>query len=85
MKDRLPLHEKLERLTDEELIDKYNVLAEGTIVGTQFYRDEIVRRRQERQNSRIEGMTRTMQCLTVVMAIFTFVNVVLVAFSILFH
>jgi hypothetical protein len=67
-----PTIEELEGLSDEELRARYNEIAEHTVVGLEWYREELQRRQFARQ-------TRWLVILTVVIAILTATNVVLVA------
>ncbi|MEK7384333.1 MAG: hypothetical protein AAB262_13745 [Elusimicrobiota bacterium] len=77
----IPKHEELAKLTEEDLVRRYNVAAENTVVGTGFYRDEIVRRGQQRQNDQMLAFTKQMRDLTIWIAILTIVNTMLVAVS----
>jgi hypothetical protein len=47
----IPKWEHLQRMTDEELIAKYNAEADNTVVGTDFYQDQILRRALERSSA----------------------------------
>jgi len=75
----IPKHEKLQSLSDQELIDRYNAEAEQTVVGTGFYRDELFRRVQAKQTDEMLAFTRQVRNLTVVIALLTVANVILVA------
>lgn len=74
-----PQHNELDGLTDEELVARYNALAARTVVGTQFYRDEIARRQATKESARMLSLTETMSRLTWVMLILTVINVVVAA------
>lgn len=74
-----PKHEDLEGLSDEELIARYNSIAVSTVVGTQFYRDEIARRQAAKESARMLSLTETMSRLTWVMLALTVINVVVAA------
>jgi len=78
----IPEHEELERLSDEELIGRYNAHATHTVVGTGFYREELARRKQERQNERVLALTKTIRNLTVIITVLTIFNVVMVAVTV---
>jgi hypothetical protein len=78
----LPEHDELERLSDEELIARYNAHASHTTVGTGFYREELARRKQERQNERVLALTKTIRNLTVILTMLTILNAVLVAVTV---
>lgn len=79
----IPSHEELEKLSDQEIIDRYNQAAHNTVVGTGFYRDEYVRRQAEKQSERMLNISKNMQTMTVVITILTVVNVILVAYALL--
>lgn len=66
---------ELRKLTIDELVTRYDQIAKNTVLGLDFYRQEIWRRDQEKQ-------TRTMVILTWVIAFLTAVNAVLVALSV---
>lgn len=74
----IPKHEQLQSLSNQELIDRYNAEAEHTVVGTDFYRDELFRRVQAKQTAEMLAFTRQVRNLTVVIALLTVVNVILV-------
>jgi hypothetical protein len=81
-----PTFGQLKAMTDEELRTIYHELADRTVVGTQFYLDELSRRealRIERSAldvaQRSHRVTETMRTLTWVILGATLVNVVLVA------
>lgn len=85
-----PKFESLEAMSDEELRKTYDRLAEGTMVGTNFYLDELTRRealRIERSAlelaERSQRTTETMRQLTWVILGATVVNIALVALSLL--
>lgn len=69
---------KLRKLTDEELICKYDELAKRTQVGLNFLLDELARREAKKQHQRILKLTKQMRNLTIVIAILTAVNVAVV-------
>lgn len=72
----IPKYGELKELTDEELITAYDDEAECTAVGTGFYLDELARRTQER-------LARQMRNMTIVITVLTFLNVILVAVTVL--
>lgn len=65
----------LRRLRDAELIERHDAEAENTVVGVNYYLDELARRESKRQ-------LNTVGRLTWVIAFLTAVNVVLVAISV---
>jgi hypothetical protein len=74
-----PKHNELDELADEELVARYNALAASTVVGTQFYRDEIARRQTAKESARMLSLTETMSRLTWVMLVLTVINVIVAA------
>lgn len=72
----IPAHDQLGRLSDEQLIARYNENANSTLDSANFYLDELARRQLLRQN-------KQMLALTVTITVLTIVNVVLVAVAVL--
>ena len=79
----IPSHEELQGLSDQDLIDRYNVAAENTSVGTGFYTEELARRRADRQNNEMIKINKSMKTMTVLITILTVINVVLVGYTLL--
>jgi len=79
----IPKYEALEALSKDEIIARYNAEAIDTVVGTGFYRDELVRRRMAHESSRMLDLTRTIRTLTWVILALTLANVTLVAVPLL--
>ena len=75
----IPKYKELEALTDDELIARYDAAAVNTVVGTGFYREELVRRQMAKESTRMLQLTQTMRTLTWVILGLTTVNAVLVA------
>ncbi|MBH3440981.1 hypothetical protein [Pseudomonas luteola] len=75
----IPKYKELEALTDDELIARYDAAAVSTVVGTGFYREELVRRQMAKESTRMLQLTQTMRTLTWVILGLTTVNAVLVA------
>jgi len=81
------LSELRDELTEEELHAKYNALMEETarpinrdaqmryVARAQLYLDELARREAVRQGERMEALTRSINRLTFVIAIVTFIGV----------
>ena len=61
---KIPKHIELNALSDAELIARYDALADNTVVGTAFYREEIARRQMARESARMLELTRNMRTLT---------------------
>jgi hypothetical protein len=78
-----PKHDQLGTLSDEELIARYNSLAESTAVGTAFYREELARRQLARESARMLTLTQTMKNLTWIILVLTAANAALVLYPLL--
>ena len=74
----IPKHDELEALTEEELVRRYNAAAYNTVVGTGFYRDEIVRRQNARQTDEMLKINRNVHHMTIAIRVLTVVNVLMV-------
>jgi len=70
-------------LSDEEIIDRHDRLAESTQVGVNHYLREIVRRDQDRQTKAMLNFTKWITIMTVAIMIFTIVNVASTIFLIM--
>lgn len=83
-------------MPDEELVKSHDEMAKNTTTSLDYFREELVRRENNRQTEHIAKMTQEMRdmtkgmlsatkliaWLTVFIAILTITNVALVAFSI---
>ena len=78
-----PTHEKLQELSDEDLIHEYNQTARNTVVGINFYTEELARRRASRQNDEMIKINKSVKNMTVLITVLTVINVVLVAYTLL--
>ncbi len=78
----IPSHEELNKLSDQEIIDRYNAAAQNTGVGAGFYREEYVRRQAEKQAQQMLGINKNMHRMTIAITVLTIVNVMLVAYTI---
>jgi hypothetical protein len=58
---------ELKALTDDELEKRHDEQAQSTMVGTQYYLDELGRREQDKLNHEMLKLTREMHHMTVVM------------------
>ena len=67
---------ELIRLSDEQLIAAYDVAIEQTIVGADYYLEELRNRSQVRVAAAVEKFTRWIFGLTLVVTLATIVNVV---------
>ena len=65
-----PTIEKLEAMSDEELRAAYNQVAEHTIIGLEWYREEMRRRIAERQTRALIRLTWAIAAFTVVLVVF---------------
>jgi hypothetical protein len=70
----MPDYGRLRGLTDEQLIEAHDRLAEGTIAGTGAYIAELERRERDRQAAQMMRLTRSMARLTWVMAALTLIS-----------
>lgn len=77
----IPKYGELRKLSDQDLIERYDSEAQHTTVGTSFYLDEMARRAMERQTRDMLDFTKHVRDLTVFIAILTVLNAVLVAVS----
>ena len=67
---------ELKRLTDDQLIAAYDVAIERTIVGAEYYLEELRNRSQARVAVAVEKFTRWIFGLTLVVTLATIINVV---------
>jgi len=79
----IPTYSELKAMSDETLIERYDLLGEHAHVGTGFYLDELMRREQQRLSEQMLGFTRQMRSMTIVILVLTFINAVLVAITVL--
>lgn len=73
----------LRALSEDELIAQHDEQAKNTVVGIQYYLDELRYREQSRIAANVEKFTRCILWLTVVVVIATVVNVGVVAYTVL--
>lgn len=66
------------KMTDEELIDKYDETAEHTSVGLSYYTEELARRRTEKSDNLMLKLTKQITIMTAIMLLATIVNIVVV-------
>jgi len=76
-----PTLKEIKALSLEELIAKHDEVAQSTQVGLLYYRDEILRREQEKANQEMLHLTRDMHRMTVVMTRATLVALGIAIFS----
>lgn len=74
----IPKYSELQKLTDAEIIERYDKEAQHTVVGTGFYLDELIRRSMQRQTARMLEFTKQIRTWTLVMVVVTVVNAGLV-------
>lgn len=63
-----PKISELHAMTDEEVIAWYDAIAKNTVVGTQVYLDELVRRQVDRQTQKLISLTDQIRLLTLAVA-----------------
>lgn len=67
---------QLRELTDDELIKKHDEVSQQTIMGMNYFLDELKRREQDRLTNTMLKYTRLMLWFTVFVALCTVVNVI---------
>lgn len=65
----------LRNLTDDELVEKHDAQAKTTVVGIQYYLDELSRRYQERQTNSMLRFTKWITVMTVIITVATLANI----------
>ena len=65
----------LRNLSDDELVKRHDDQAKTTVVGTQYYQDELNRRSQDRQTKAMLRLTKWIVAMTAVVTVATVVNV----------
>jgi len=72
-------YEDLTKLPDDELIHLYDDQASRTVVGLNYYTEEIARRRNDKTNMLMIRLTKWITIMTAVMLLSTIVNVIIAA------
>lgn len=72
---------EVQALTLEQLKARYDQIAQSTVVGLGFYREEIARREAEAQNGRMLAFTKQMRDMTIAIMAMTAVNIVVAGIS----
>ena len=67
---------ELRDTTDDVLIRDHDVLAESTVVGVDYYLDELARRESARQQARMIKLTYAIAVMTLIVTIATIVNLI---------
>ncbi|MHC4872691.1 MAG: hypothetical protein ACYTFY_12685 [Planctomycetota bacterium] len=67
--------EDLKLLSDEELIKDYDLRADKTIVGINYYLEELRHRDIDRQTSAMLEYTKEIKYMTIVVTIATIINI----------
>ena len=65
----------LQNLTDDELVERHDAQARTTVVGTQYFEDELNRRYQERQTKAMLRYTAWITAMTVIITLATLASV----------
>ena len=68
---------ELRKLTDTEIIELYDKAAAHTVVGLNYYTEELNRRSNERTNKTMVKCTILITIMTAVMLVATLVNVLI--------
>jgi len=77
----MPTVAKLKDLTEEELVTKIDELSTNTVVGVNFYFEELRSRRMERYSKRMDRFTKAITWMTMLVLIVTLANVAIFAFT----
>ena len=64
---------ELREMSDEDIIERHDDLANSTLIGTKHYLSELVRRDQDRQTKAMLSLTNKINIMTVVITICTVV------------
>jgi hypothetical protein len=75
--------QQLKALTDEEIERYHDQEAEHTMVGTQYFLDELGRREQDKLNKEMLELTRDMHRMTTTMTRATYVALALAVLSLI--
>ncbi|QOX62235.1 hypothetical protein FRZ06_02125 [Anoxybacterium hadale] len=70
-------YKALTELPNDELIRQYDKIAESTCVGSNYYTEEIARRRNEKSNKLMIRLTIWITIMTAIMLLSTIVNIVI--------
>ena len=66
---------ELRALSDDEVVERYDKQARTTVVGLNFWMEELNRRYQQRQTDSMLRLTKWITLMTVIVTIATLVNV----------
>ena len=69
-------YKELRNLSEEELVEQYDKMAQNTQIGLNFLVEEIARRSSEKQTNQMLAATRQIRTLTIVIAIFALINLI---------
>ena len=72
-----PSLKELRAMSDDQIIEAHDRLAQNTIVGTQHFLDEVARREQSRQTEAMLAYTRWITWMTGAVTLATIVNLVI--------
>ena len=72
---------QLKRRSDEQIMAAYDVAVEQTIVGADYYLEELRRREQTRVAAEVKRFTRWIFWLTLVVTVATIINVVIASLA----
>lgn len=73
-------YRELREISDEELIHQHDIESEHTVVGTNYYLEELARRDAQRVNDSMLRCTKWITVMTAVMLLATVVNVLVAIF-----
>ena len=66
---------QLRAMSDDEIVRLYDKQASNTVVGINYWTEELNRRSQQRQTDSMLGLTKWITLMTVIITIATLVNV----------
>jgi hypothetical protein len=72
-----PTIEQLESMSDDELRAAYNDVARNTVIGLEWYREEMRRRGTERQTRALIRLTWAIVVFTVILVVFDVLAIVI--------
>ncbi|WP_435657959.1 hypothetical protein [Brucella pituitosa] len=77
-------YQKLKRLSDDQLIERYNQdCAHFSVYGATFILDELARRRSDKQNETVVALTKRVYVLSIWMAVMATISAISVIVQLL--
>ena len=72
----VPKYDELQAMTEKDLVERFDAIANQTEVGINFLRQEIALKAQERQTDTMVRLTKLITVMTVVVTVATVINVI---------